>query len=286
MKDISIITPFYHGNQYMPSLLKNIENATKNVSDREVEWIIVNDSPTDEVIPLTSKVKNLKITIINNLSNLGIQKARINGLKKSNSEYIMFLDQDDEISNDALKVHLETIGNADVSITNGIEKDLDGTKKTLFKTLNEMKILNNINYYFYLGNFIISPGMTLIRKESIPEEWKQKSLKINGADDWLLWILMLAKKSKFNLSLKTTYIHNRNDKSVSNSEAKMIDSTDEALEYFISKFSSYKKLYKVGKRRLEFRKRLDKKPKDKIKLYFKNIDMAMYTLSKKIKRKI
>lgn len=285
MKDISIITPFYHGNQYLPSLLKNIENAAKNISDREVEWVVVNDSPTENIIPLTSKVKNLKITFYKNSSNVGIQKARINGLKKAEGKYIMFLDQDDEISDDALKIHLSTIENADVSITNGIEKNINGKKELLFKSLTEMKILNDINYYFYLGNFIISPGMTLIKRKSIPKEWIEKSLRINGADDWLLWIIMLEQKAKFNLSLKTTYVHNRNENSVSNSEKKMIDSTNEALEYFIECFPREKKLYKVGKKRLDFRKQLAVNKKNKYLLYIQHPHIAMYSLSKKIRQK-
>lgn len=285
MDDIAIITPVYKGNKYLPTLLQVIEKAADRIKPHKVNWILVNDSPTIKIVSLNTKLKNLKITKIENPHNLGIQKSRIVGLNHAISEYIMFLDQDDRIENSALKVHLSNIKNNDVSITNGYEIDSSKqTKEKFFNKFAEMDILKKLPYYFYLGNFIISPGMTLIRKNAIPDLWKKTNLKINGADDWLLWVLMLYKGSTFSLNFEPTYSHIRNDKNVSNNIKNMIASTYEALDIFYKEYPKERKLYSVGKRRLKFWKDLQVTGENKYKLYLLNPDIACYAIKKKILR--
>ena len=87
---VSIITPFYKGNKYINRYLKNVANAVKN-SKNEVEIILVNDSPNYEIEYNEDLLKNLDFKIVNNATNQGIQKSRINGLNKAKGEYIRFL---------------------------------------------------------------------------------------------------------------------------------------------------------------------------------------------------
>ena len=68
--DISIITPVYKGNKYLPNLVKYIEEAAKNVGKYQVEWLLVNDFPEEKVDKPESHIKNLKIRLINNERNL------------------------------------------------------------------------------------------------------------------------------------------------------------------------------------------------------------------------
>ena len=49
--DISIITPFYKGNKYIPILLDMLTINMKNMDDSsvQVEYIFINDSPEVEI---------------------------------------------------------------------------------------------------------------------------------------------------------------------------------------------------------------------------------------------
>ena len=62
--EVSFITPFYDGNRYIDKLIKMVNaNAVefhKEYPDKEVELLIVNDSPDIKVKDL-SKYKNLQI---------------------------------------------------------------------------------------------------------------------------------------------------------------------------------------------------------------------------------
>ena len=103
--DVSVIIPIYKGNGYIESLLNKIEKNYQE-SQKEIEVIFVNDYPDEEIIV--------------------IHQTRINGLKKALGKYILFLDQDDEISDFFIKSQLEHIGNADLCIANGIMESENG----------------------------------------------------------------------------------------------------------------------------------------------------------------
>ena len=124
--DVSIIIPIYKGNGYIESLLNKIEKNYQG-SQKEIEVIFVNDYPDEEII--VGSQHDFPIRIINNEMNQGIHQTRINGLKKAVGKYILFLDQDDEISDFFIKSQLEHIGDADLCIANGIMESEDTTDK-------------------------------------------------------------------------------------------------------------------------------------------------------------
>ena len=119
--DVSVIIPIYKGNGYIESLLNKIE---KNYQESQKEVIFVNDYPDEEII--VGSQHDFPIRIINNEMNQGIHQTRINGLKKALGKYILFLDQDDEISDFFIKSQLEHIGDTDLCIANGIMESENG----------------------------------------------------------------------------------------------------------------------------------------------------------------
>lgn len=283
--DISIITPVYKGNEYLSSLLKFIENSVKGVDKYQVEWLLVNDFPKEKVKKLDSHVKNLKIRLINNEKNLGIQQARINGIQQCTGKYILLLDQDDKISKDALRIHLRNLVNADVSVTNGYIENKNKKLRKVFSTKSQIKCTTNINYYFYIGDIIVSPGMVMIKKEAIPDIWLEKKLVTNGADDWLLWTLLLAENKKFVVSFNTTYIHTDTGVNTSKNKAQMWKSTEEALEIFRANIHGYSKLCKVFERRIKLIKGFQLENKNKLFLYGLNPDILFWVINYKIVRR-
>lgn len=94
---ITVITPFYYGNNYIRRLLTSIKQCAAMCKKKAVfEVIIVNDSPNEKVcIPKEFDEMNIKVIV--NEKNMGIQKTRINGLKYAKNEWILFLDQGDEL---------------------------------------------------------------------------------------------------------------------------------------------------------------------------------------------
>lgn len=201
MNSVSVIVPIYHGKQYIEELINQLERCFDMVEDIFIELILSNDDPL-EPIEQAFYSQKIKILIINSDENKGIQTARIKGLQMASAEYIVFLDQDDKIYPAFFKSQLELIKDADAIVCNCINegKIVYDSKSTMMQKISK-------NYMLSVGNSIISPGSVLIKRTSIPILWQEKILKVGGADDYFLWLIMLANDRKFNINFQVLYEH-------------------------------------------------------------------------------
>ena len=86
------------GKKYVNGIIKQIDKSAEEINDRaEVELLFVNDAPEDQ-LTISCEPFNIKVTILYSDKNRGIHGARVFGLSQANSEYVLFLDQDDEIN--------------------------------------------------------------------------------------------------------------------------------------------------------------------------------------------
>ncbi len=141
---------------------------------------------------------------------MGIQKTRINGLKHAKGGWIIFLDQDDELLAEGFEEQLMLTNQADIIVGNGLYQ-YGNKKKLIYKNRNTMEYLIQKKRFIEIRNLIPSPGECLIRKTAIPKLWIDSPIKHNGADDWLLWILLFQNGCKFQYNEKMVYVHNDSD---------------------------------------------------------------------------
>lgn len=203
---VSVIIPLYYGKKYIRAKISMILKAFSYAGiENKAEIIFVNDSPEQDISDIMTK-DNIRIIV--NKKNMGIQFSRIQGLIESKGRYIHFLDQDDKIKSKFYSEQLNVINNskADVVIANGIYEKTD-YKKVIYKNFIERLNVLYAPSYLILDNRILSPGQCLIRKAAIPNEWYENILKINGADDLFLWILMFEYHNKFVFNNKVLYLH-------------------------------------------------------------------------------
>lgn len=287
---ISIITPFYNGNKYMKQLFSMLENnyiTMKNIFPSvNIELIIVNDSPS---VPVDLKDISVDFAyrIINHENNFGIHQARVTGLNICEGEYVLFLDQDDELLDNALASQLEFITreNADMVICNAYMERKDGSSYLSYRAKSDFVRITDLQFYLKSHNVIKSPGQCLIKRKNIPLEWTEYIMKKNGSDDLFLWILMLEKSSKFVLNKNALYIHKYTGENLSESEEKMTISSLEIAE-FLSKIAYIPKQDVILlKRAREFSLEMKNESFTR-KSYsvLKNLDLFLYLAFNKIKR--
>ncbi len=232
---ISVITPIYNGNRYLNNYLCMIEKSISKINDVEIIWI--NDSPQ---IPLKydeELAKKMELVIIENENNCGIHKSRINGLKIAKGDYILFLDQDDEIMEETLINQYNKIQGYDLIIGNGYYEDQAGDHP-IFQNKKAQDFATRKNPYLRVRDFIVSPGQCLIKKNAIPNIWINNTLKNNGTDDYLLWLLMFNNKCKITSNYQYIYRHKYTGENLSLLEDKMFNSQLELLE-ILQKNNSY-----------------------------------------------
>ncbi len=232
---ISVITPFYKGNEYMESLLDSIfKNQTAvGKMNIELELILVNDSPDCRLETGSSKDADF-IKIITNENNQGIHQSRVNGLNAASGDYILFLDQDDILKDDGLFIlaKLAKDTDCDVAVGNALLEQKDSSA-VWYRTDYHLQQVSNIDIYTKVGIQIISPGQCLIKKEAIPKAWTENICKKNGADDYYLWLLMLSKKRSFMVTDKVTYVHKYTGENLSADTTVTDASTYEFIRFLV-----------------------------------------------------
>lgn len=222
--DVSVIIPIYQGRRYLKYWLDILADNFKNyqkVYKMQCEAIIVNDYPYEK---LELEENTIDVAVYNLEKNRGIHGARIFGFYKARGNYIVFLDQDDRITNNYLVSQRKLIERADAVVCNGYIKRLciEGSR-IIYKEeqLEKIKVLDNFIQEY---NLIVSPGQVLIKRKSIPQLWLSKIMHKNGADDYFLWIVMLSQKALFNVNSQMLYEHIETGKNTSNQIGDMVES--------------------------------------------------------------
>lgn len=98
---VSVIIPIYNVEKYVERCLLSVMDQTL----KNIEIICIDDCSSDASISIVEMFakQDERIVIIRNDENMGQAFSRNVGLKKSNGEYIFFLDSDDFIEEDALE---------------------------------------------------------------------------------------------------------------------------------------------------------------------------------------
>lgn len=227
---VSVIVPIYYGKQYIVPIMRMLERNLQGVGGGKAELILVNDSPEDTLsdtdIPQES---SFSVYLLTNPQNCGIHYSRVQGLLKASGEWILFLDQDDKIDDgylesQCIKLHKKT----DVIVANGTAEYNDYTK-VLYRYAFMQWTVKWLWTYALFDCRILSPGQCIIRKDSIPAEWKMYILENSGSDDYYLWLLMLTERKHFQINRDKLYTHVYTGVNASNNMAKMRCSVEEIL---------------------------------------------------------
>lgn len=94
----SIIVPIYNTEKYLDKCIQSILSQT--LSDYEV--LLIDDCSTDSSLSIACKYQSDCVRVLKNLSNSGLSKTRNKGMEHAKGDYIVFLDSDDYIEQNAL----------------------------------------------------------------------------------------------------------------------------------------------------------------------------------------
>lgn len=181
---VSVIIPAYNAEKY---ILQCIDSVIKQ-SYKNLQIIIINDGSTDETEAMCRNYMKIDSRIeLYNLPNQGVSIARNYGLEKAQGQWVMFVDADDILIKDAIKIAVEIKKKyaSDTVCLNGIYL-YDDEKKNMNLFYNEKKenmflIFDNkclINHLYckskdiYLGDYFRAVwgkllSLDIIRKNNL-----------------------------------------------------------------------------------------------------------------------
>lgn len=226
MTKVSIYTPTYNCAKYLKTAIDSILRQTY----QNFELIIINDASLDNTWKILQEYKdNPKIKIIKNEKNLGFVRSAIKAINQAKGDYIMRLDADDYLDENALMI-----------MTDILDK--------------YPKIGMVYPDYFHVderGNII-----DYFRKKKIGEEIELMDLPANGActlmrkncykaiggyrddirmqDKYDLWLKFIGKFKAYNVNLPLFY-YRRHENNISNKTKKILETRRYIKEKFIQK---------------------------------------------------
>ncbi len=110
---ISIVIPTYNAAEYIGNTLDSIQRQ----SFSDFELVLVNDGSTDETLKILQSYQRADERIkILTIKNSGPAEARNKGIKAAIGKYIMFVDSDDELTENALGAVADLIKNNDLDL--------------------------------------------------------------------------------------------------------------------------------------------------------------------------
>lgn len=276
MEKIDILLATYNGQQYLREQLDSILSQSYS----NFRLLISDDLSTDNTREILAEYveKDKRIIVFNQERNLGVVKNFEFLLKKVESRYYMFSDQDDIWKENKIEKSLKTLEetNSELVYTDleVVDENLNVTYESYWKLkgiYNKIKKYNNFES-LYLNNFVT--GCTMLSKKELIKE----VLPLPNTSKFVLhdyWIpLILSQKCKITYIEEPLikYRQHKNNKVGSKKKTDELKSFEEIRNLFISvkiehftvfienedKFVD-EKIKKLNKEALEYYKMLEKK---------------------------
>ncbi|OBX27139.1 glycosyltransferase involved in cell wall biosynthesis [Gelidibacter algens] len=223
MPFFSIIIPLYNKERHIKATLESALAQTF----QDYEIIVVNDGSTDGSKIVVDSIKDARIKLFN-IQNQGVSHARNYGIKKANSELLVFLDADDLWKTN----HLENLKTLFMSFPNcGLyaaaylqKKDNVYIPSIYNKILNTTSWMGIVENYFEscFINSIAWTSAVMVPKSTLEMVGNfNENITLGAGEDTDLWI-RIALKYPVAFSNNATAIYNlHSDNRISNSNTNL-----------------------------------------------------------------
>ena len=196
-----------------------ILSCIKNYNELFSEIIVIDDNSSEDYKPWISKIKESKIIYIKNADNLGPGKSRNIGFNKAQSESVLFLDDDVELTPSSNLIELKStlFRDNNTAITTGLLYDVYSDKYFDFKDSKKRFSKDKIKY----ESFSFPGAFNMVKKSLLEKPLYNSNIKFGFEEIFLSYKL-------HNKNLKI--VVNENCKAIHNSETRQIPRIDLAIQ--------------------------------------------------------
>lgn len=233
---LSVILPVYNVEEYLGECLDSIIGQ----SFADIEVVCVNDGSTDksEKIIKDYLLKDNRIKLINQ-PNKGAASARNTGIEAANGDYILILDSDDYLEENALQEMYNRSKSSDLDILIAYSYDLDNKtgEKTLpayhlkKQYLPSKKVFNYKDFPDYVFNFSVGWAWDKLYKKSFIEKYNLRFPNLQNTEDAYFVFMSLVLADRISVIEDALITHRVNNQTqLSQSREKGLFCFAEAIE--------------------------------------------------------
>lgn len=215
---VSVIVPIYNGESFLERAL----NSLSNQSYKNIEVLMINDGSEDNSLKIMKKFqeKDKRFKSINK-HNTGVSDSRNIGINKAHGEYLMFLDADDWLSDDAIEICVSAIDSNDAvhfSAQYASDNELLNLYPCLYNTYSDCVLSNDEVFIHLISYKIAGHCWCYLYKTSVLKENDVKfDLELFYCEDFLFVLNFLTVANDIKIINKPLYKYYRNDVSVTRS---------------------------------------------------------------------
>ncbi len=210
---VSIIVPIYNMKEHIANGLKSIIDQTYS----NIEVLIIDDGSTDGSSKLCDAAMEEydKVTTFHQ-KNSGAGIARNNGIKYSKGKYIYFMDIDDTLHKDAIKIAVENIEKTDCDIIVFGYEDNDVNGNTLrINKWNAFEVSGDYirkNYHeFFLTNYAMGMPWNKLFKSDIIKKYNITFPNLRRMQDDIFTFRFIDKVNNAKFITDVLYSYTRDD---------------------------------------------------------------------------
>lgn len=248
---LSVIIPCYNHGKYLPEALASVDKSSNR---DEIEVIIINDGSDDELTNNYIASLDQRKYVIINQENLGLAKARNNGIMKAKSDYVLILDSDNYIEEIFILDFFDLIHRK-------VAFDALYGDARFFGEENKIQVQGEIDLLKLLNSNYIDACAIFNKSTLLKLNLYDDKMPFMGWEDWELWlkIKFYNYKALYNHKVYFNYRYRNNSMiRVLNNEnyietkrylaAKFLSSNDNVLsliDCYLFNYLSIKRLNKV-----------------------------------------
>jgi glycosyltransferase involved in cell wall biosynthesis len=190
---VSVLMPIFNAEKYLEESVRSILSQ----SHENFELIIINDGSTDDSLRIIKSIKDDRIILHSNATNVGISKSLNIGIQLSTGKYIARIDADDSCDKDRILIQLAYMEYyPDVGVLGSwiklVSQDLRAGASMIHRyPVSHDDICANLLF----SNPFAHPSV-IIRSDILKKNEFEYKCEFNGFEDWELWF-RLYKFTKF-----------------------------------------------------------------------------------------
>lgn len=212
---VTVAMPVYNAEAYVESALLSALNQTFET----IEYIIVDDKGCDSSMDIVKKIINIHprgkfVRIIEHPHNLGTGATKNTIMDNARGDFLFFMDSDDEISPDCIRILYEEMMKNDLDVVCGSHSEifLDGTSTFISEEYMIRDDKEQIIFNYYNGKYPVVTWNKLY-KTSILKENNIRCISHQTLEDNFFSFQLLLSINSYSMIPDITYYYKRRENS-------------------------------------------------------------------------